>query len=132
MSMRVLKTVGLLAVAGALCSPVVSASEGGDAEKGQVIFEQLCSYCHGVSADGSGPTMGPNLYGLVGRRIASEPNFQMYSASLKAHDEEEWDFKILDEFLSDPEKKVPGTTMAVKLEEKGDREALIAYLESLE
>lgn len=105
-------------------------AEGGDTTRGKVTFEQLCSFCHGVSSDGTGPTMGPNLFGLIGRKAASEPNFAMYSPALKAFGIT-WDTKSLDGFLNNPTAKVPDTTMPVMLSDKKDRADVIAYIASL-
>lgn len=119
-----------MALIGALVPQLSFADEKGDVAKGQTVFEQLCGICHSASADGSGPTMGPNLFGLIGRKVASEPNFAMYSPALKALGAE-WSIKALDEFLKDPLAKVPGTTMPVTLPNRQERADVIAYLASL-
>jgi cytochrome c len=106
------------------------ATEPADAQSGKVIFEQLCGLCHSASADGAGESRGPNLFGLIGRKAASEPNFAMYSPALAAYDVK-WSAATLDEFLGNPLAKVPGTTMPVMLANEKERASVIAYLASL-
>ncbi len=129
--MSTTSTVRVLALAVALFTPAAFAAEKADAVNGKTIFEQLCGICHAVASDGSGPTMGPNLFGLIGRKAASEPNFAMYTPALKALGFA-WDARLLDEFLNNPATRVPGTTMPVTLPASNDRADVIAYLASLE
>lgn len=120
-----------LAAAAAFLAPAVPAGENADAVNGQTVFEQLCGICHAVTPDGSGPPMGPNLFGVMGRKAGSEPDYAMYSPALKAYGVT-WDATTLDEYLNNPANKVPGTIMPVMLPEKKDRTDVIAYLASLE
>ena len=100
-----------------------------DAPKGLEIFKQRCGICHSTDTSG-GPTLGPNLRGVVGRKAGSEPNFQMYSQALPASNLT-WDTKTLDSFLTAPMTKVPGTTMPMSLPDKDERADVIAFLVSL-
>jgi cytochrome c len=69
----------------------------------------LCKVCH--SFDKGGPAIiGPDLYGVVGRKIASVEGFN-YSPALKAHGGE-WTYQNLDVWLTNPQAFAPGTTMA--------------------
>jgi len=47
-------------------------------ERGAQVAEQ-CMICHNLQ-EGQGPKVGPDLYGVVGRLVASMPNFH-YSAA---------------------------------------------------
>ncbi len=123
--------VRLMVLAAALVTPVMFAAENPDVAHGKTVFEQVCGICHAIAQDGSGPTMGPNLFGLIGRNAGSEPNFAMYSPALKGYGVE-WNAKTLDEFLINPTAKVPGTTMPVMLPDAKDRADVIAYIASLE
>jgi cytochrome c2 len=125
------RSIGLLAACALLVTSAVHAADEPDAVSGKIVFEQLCGICHAVSADGSGPTMGPNLFGLIGRKAASEPNYAMYSAALKAYGVT-WTIKSLDDFLSNPMTRVPGTTMPLMITDDKDRASVILYLASLE
>jgi cytochrome c len=87
-----------------------------------------CRACHVVQKDAKSG-LGPNLYGVAGRAAASLPGFP-YSAAMKAS-KLRWDDKTLDEFLTAPMKKVPGTRMPIGTPDPAKRAALIAYLKSL-
>lgn len=66
-----------------------SAALAGDPAAGEAGFGQ-CKACHSITApDGTdivrGGKIGPNLYGVIGRAIASDPGFmEKYSPSLIA------------------------------------------------
>ena len=91
-----------------------------------------CAVCHSVEKDGPNK-IGPPLYGVVGRPVASAPNFS-YSDAMKEFgaNGKVWDIETLGAFLADPKATVPGTKMlfaGVKDEEQ--RAAVVAYLHSL-
>jgi cytochrome c2 len=71
----------------------------------------LCKVCHSFDKGAPSP-VGPNLYGVVGRKIASAEGFN-YSPALKAKASEgEWTFEHLDQWLTNPQAFAAGTTMA--------------------
>ena len=85
-----------------------------------------CTTCHSVEK-GEASSIGPNLYGVVGRKAGSKEDFK-YSEAMAASSLT-WDAATLDSFLANPTAKVPGTTMlagVVPSEER--RAAIIAYL----
>ena len=62
-------TLGLGALM-ALAAPAAA----GDAAAGKTVFASQCAMCH--TATKGGPTiLGPNLYGIVGRKSASLTGF---------------------------------------------------------
>lgn len=67
-----------------------------------------CLQCHTME-DGAGASGKINLLNIHGRRIASGPA-ELYSEAMSAQ-AGTWDERALDEFLKDPQKKVPGTAM---------------------
>jgi cytochrome c len=84
------------------------AQETGDGER---LFRQRCGTCHALQA---GQTRaGPHLDGIIGRRACSVEE------------------TTLDNFLANPRKTVPGTSMMVALPNADQRKAIIAYLKSL-
>jgi len=93
--------------------------------RGRLLFLK-CASCHDISATASAKT-GPNLRGVVGRRVASLPGYQ-YSTALRAQTFV-WDEQHLDRWLTQPTDVVPGTAMAFSgLGSAADRQAVIAYL----
>jgi cytochrome c len=107
---------------------VESLLAGASAERGAQIAKQ-CQACHNVE-EGKGPKVGPNLYGVVDRPVASEPGFN-YSPALKAKGGK-WTFAALDKWLTDPRADVRGTTMTFAgLPREKQRADVIAYLDTL-
>ncbi|MGH8628097.1 MAG: PQQ-binding-like beta-propeller repeat protein, partial [Gammaproteobacteria bacterium] len=99
----------------------------GDATHGKTHFQTACATCHSVSPGQN--AVGPTLRGVVGRRAGTVPEFG-YTPALKAADLT-WDEKSLNEFLVNPEQKVPGTSMIISVPEANDRADVIAYLATL-
>ncbi len=98
------------------------------AERGAQVAKQ-CQVCHNVE-EGKGPKVGPNLYGVVDRPVASEPGFN-YSGALKAKGGK-WTFAALDKWLTNPRSDVPGTSMTFAgLSREKQRADVIAYLDTL-
>jgi cytochrome c len=105
-------------------------ADGGDPVRGEKVF-QYCYSCHSVQPNETS-LQGPNLYGIVGRRIASQEGFT-YSPALRAfaQQEERWSETLLDRYLAAPYKLVPKTSMAFPgVEVQDERADLIAYLRS--
>ena len=96
-----------------------------DASAGEKQFK-ACKACHNV-AEGAGAKQGPNLWGIVGRDIASTDGFS-YSSAL-AEKEGAWDWDALNAFLLNPKGYAAGTKMAYNgLKKDGERANLMAWL----
>jgi cytochrome c len=96
--------------AGVLLSGVSSAAGtlgAADVERGEVVFKK-CYACHSVVPGETGLT-GPNLFGMIGRAVASEPDFGYSDAlqALPARGYERWTKATLDAFLAAPETSRP-------------------------
>ena len=88
-----------------------------------------CAACH--SFEKGGPNkVGPDLFDVVGRPVASHEGFA-YSPALKAYGGN-WDYEKLSCFIHSPKDCVPGTKMAFAgIKKDTDRADVIAYLHSI-
>ncbi len=88
-----------------------------------------CGICHNFE-EGQGPKIGPDLYGVVDRPVASIPGFN-YTPALKGKGGK-WTFAALDKWLTNPRGDVPGTAMTFAgLSNEKQRADVIAYLDTL-
>ncbi len=102
------------------------AFEVADASAGSRLWSQ-CRACHALE-DGSN-SVGPHLYGIVNREIASVDAFNYSGALSQAGDV--WTPEILSEFLRNPNELTPGTSMSYRgMSDVQDRANLIAYMEA--
>jgi cytochrome c len=99
-----------------------------DATKG-AQFAKVCQTCHNFEK-GAGPKIGPPLFGVVGRPIASIPGFA-YSDSLKGVGGN-WTYEALNVMVSNPKKEASGTKMTYPGEKDSQKRAdILAYLQTL-
>jgi cytochrome c2 len=88
-----------------------------------------CAVCHNFEEGGSAK-LGPPLWGVIGRDIASVEGFA-YSEALTGK-EGAWDYERLDAFLAQPRNWAKGTKMAFAgLKKPEERADVILYLRSL-
>jgi cytochrome c len=110
------------------CGVNFAYAQAGDPVAGADVFKR-CSICHTI-AKGGPNGLGPNLFGVVGRKAASLSNFE-YSGPLKASGIT-WNDDKLSEWVSGPAKMVPGTKMAFPgITSKGQVRDVVAYLGTL-
>lgn len=122
-----MKKFGIFVLFAALVVGAASARADGDPDAGKKTF-QKCGICHSVEAGKN--KIGPSLYGVVGRKSASIPDFA-YSDAMKAANKT-WDAATLNEWLTNPKALVPGTKMIFAgLPSQTDRDNVIAYLSTL-
>lgn len=88
----------------------------------------LCKSCHTFEKGGANGA-GPNLWGVVGRPVASHAGFK-YSAALTAAGGN-WDFERLQAFLENSQTFIPGTAMVQKFPNPEHRAQIVAYLNTL-
>jgi cytochrome c len=98
----------------------------GDAAQGEKTFA-LCSGCHAI--DQKNRPTGPHLSGIYGRKAGTAEGYR-YTQALKASGIT-WDEKNLDQYLEDPAKRIPGTSMPVQMSNQKERADLIAFLKTL-
>jgi cytochrome c len=90
----------------------------------------VCLACHSFGK-GEANKIGPNLYGVVGSKIAEDRQGYAFSSALAAHKGQTWDPKTLDKWLADPQKFAAGTKMTFAgIQKPQDRADVIAYLET--
>lgn len=134
--MKLLTTATLAALA--LSAPAFA----GDAAKGEADYKK-CKACHMIVADDGteiqkGGKTGPNLYGVIGRTVASAADFK-YGESIAAVGAKGvvWDEAMLAAYVADPGKWLKEQTgdasakskMTFKLAKGG--EDMAAYLASV-
>lgn len=90
---------------------------------------RICETCHNFQK-GKGPKIGPDLWGIVGAKIARREDFH-YSDAIKKLSGD-WTVDQLNKWIDAPQKVAPGTKMTfagIKDEQK--RANVIAFLNSL-
>ena len=109
-------------------APIKALLASASPERGAQIAKQ-CQACHNFQ-EGQGPKVGPDLYGVVGRQVASVSGFN-YSAALKKLGGN-WTFDALNKWLTKPSADAPGTAMTFAgLSNEKQRADVIAYLNTL-
>jgi cytochrome c len=106
-----------------------AAAAAGNATAGKTVFDDNCAICH--SAERGGPhKVGPNLFGVHGRKSAAATGYTYSAAMMKANIT--WNNDTLKQYLAAPAKMVPGTKMGFPgFSEPKDEADLIAYLATL-
>jgi cytochrome c len=118
-----------LCVSGMLIAFAAShADAAGNAATGAALFNR-CTLCHSP-AKGGGNRLGPNLFGVVGRKAGTFPGFS-YSAAMK-NSGIVWTPAKLDAWLAAPQQVVPGNNMPFAgIADAPQRADLVAYLATL-
>jgi cytochrome c len=108
-------------------TPIALASSDGAGDVPEPV--EICLACHTLTADE--PALeAPPLQGVIGRRIASAPDYE-YSAALRKLDGN-WDRDRLDRFLAAPQAYAPGVNMTFSgMRSAADRKVVLDFLESL-
>jgi cytochrome c len=99
-----------------------TATAAGDATRGQTLYQTICVACHSIEYNG----VGPAHKGLYGRKAGEQADYG-YSPALKSANIV-WTDSTLDQWLTNPEKLVPGQKMGLMVPSAEDRLDLIAYL----
>ncbi len=125
------KTTEKAVAAAPTIAPIAPLLAKASAQKGQADAK-VCQACHDFTKGGPNK-VGPNLWGVVDRPIASEAGFA-YSDALKTKGKagDKWAFKDLNHWLYEPKDFAPGTKMGFAgIRDDQKRADVIAYLHSL-
>ena len=97
-------------------------------QRGQKLFKK-CVHCHTYSQH-QGHRIGPNLYGMFGRKAGAIADYD-YSEAWKTANFI-WPLKTLDTYLKAPHKMIPNNRMPFNgLAKAEDRRALIIYMKTI-
>ena len=117
--MRIIPAASILAL--------LTFSASGALADDAAMFKGRCGACHQITSLTSGRA-GPSLKGVVGRKIASLPDYN-YSPALKSKGGT-WTEANLDAWLAAPWKFAPGSKMYVTVADAADRAKLINYMKA--
>ncbi len=97
----------------------------GDVKHGEKVFKK-CAACHSV-AQGGGNKIGPKLWNVMFRPVASVTDYK-YSKALLDY-KKEWSWEEMNGFLIKPSKWIKGNKMGFAgLKDERDRASVILYL----
>ena len=117
-----------MVMAAAASMPTMAFAEAGNAEAGQRVFNQ-CRACHTIN-EGGRSGVGPNLWGIVGRRAGAVEGFR-YSSNMRelAAGGLTWTEDRLRAYIQNPKAVVPQGSMSyVGLRNETQLNDLMAYL----
>jgi cytochrome c len=93
----------------------------------ELAFNGHCRECHSFEKNDN--RLGPNLYGVVGRKSGTVPNFA-YSDSVKGSGIT-WDEPTLDKWITNPNALIPGNNMGAifgGVADPAERKKIISFL----
>ena len=115
-------------MAAAVAMGATAAQASGNAAAGKQVFAR-CAICHS-NTKGAPHKIGPNLWGVIGRKAGTQPGFN-YSAAMKKADFT-WTDEKIEAYVMHPQQVVPGNKMPFGgLSSHKQAENLAAYLDTL-
>jgi cytochrome c len=125
MGVRALCTAMLLAAA--IAAVGAGTSRAADIAKGEAGFVRQCAICHTIDKGGD-HRLGPNLFGIVGRRAGTAPGFK-YTNAFRTIATFDWSEGLLGPWIALPAVMIPGTAMGVfpGVSDR-DKDDIVAYL----
>lgn len=108
--------------------PITALLASADIARGENQFKK-CAACHTIDKGGA-QGIGPNLYGIVGKKHGQIAGFG-YSNALKETSDKVWDWEGMSAWLKNPRAYIPGNKMSFAgLSKAQDRADLLAFLNS--
>jgi cytochrome c len=123
LSHAVLAALGVVATAAT--SSFASDAPPGNVNRGAEAFQKVCSACHTIE-QGARRRVGPNLFGVLGSRIAQKEGYP-YTEAFRRSDIV-WNEATLSDFLASPGAVVPGTKMDWTVKDEQVIADLIAFI----
>ena len=110
-----------------VCLGAGTGRAAGDADKGKAAFVRQCAICHTIDKGGEN-RLGPNLFGIVGKRAGVAPGFK-YTNAFRNTATFEWTEGLLGPWIALPAVMVPGTSMGVfpGVSDR-DKDDIVAYV----
>ncbi|WP_018688822.1 c-type cytochrome [Ahrensia kielensis] len=98
-----------------------------DLGAGETAFKK-CAACHTIE-EGGADKIGPHLFGVLGRDIASASGFKYSSAMTTYGEGKQWTFEEMNGFIYKPKDWIKGTAMGFAgMKKDQDRANLLAYM----
>ena len=94
------------------------------------LFIKNCATCHSVQKGDKTLRAGPNLWGVVGRKAATDTSYTMYSDAIKKTGIV-WNEENLNKWLTNAGAFIPGTNMYYMQADESVRLTIIDYLKTL-
>ena len=115
----------LIALVVCLLGSSVYAQSKAELLKDQNLFRVNCGACHSIGCNRN----GPKLEGVIGRKAGTVADFKYYSSELKGSGLV-WSDKAVEEYIADPAKMVPGTSMAgaLRVVSATERQGVVAHV----
>lgn len=119
---------GMMAVSLGVFAPASAQESDEGSGTGMIEFNNACRTCH-TWKEGDN-RLGPNLYNIVGRKVAAAEGFS-YSAALGQSDFT-WTEENLDKFIADPDGFLPGNKMQPYggIDDAEQRKKIIEFLKT--
>ncbi|CAN5665245.1 cytochrome c family protein [soil metagenome] len=110
-------------------APIGPKLASANVDAGKALFQKQCSTCHTIDKGGANK-VGPNQWGVVGRKKGSHEGFS-YSSGLQAMGGD-WSYEDINHMIFKPTAYVKGTKMAFAgLSKESERADIIAYLRTM-
>jgi cytochrome c len=121
--------VAAFALSASLGGGILAPAHASAPQSGENLFKSKCSVCHATTAK-DGTSIGPHLFGVVGRKAGSLAGFS-YSKAMK-NSAVVWNSATLAKYIASPQAVIPGNRMPFPGDRNPDEvTAIVSYLGTL-